>query len=191
MTSLLALWLPIIVSAVAIFFASFLTWMVLPHHKGDWKGAPDEDELLEKLRSIKISPGQYSFPFCRDPKEAAEPEMKRKFEKGPNGVLVIWPSRPSLPSCLIWVFIFYLVVSIFVAYISGLHLETGAGFLPVFQTAGVAGVMAYAMGFIPNAIFFRKPTGVLVKDIIDAVAYGLITGALFGILWPSAAAAGA
>ncbi len=35
MEPLLDLWLPIVVSAVIVFVASFLAWMVLPHHKGD------------------------------------------------------------------------------------------------------------------------------------------------------------
>ena len=33
---LMRLVLPIIVSAVALFFASFLSWMVLPIHRKDW-----------------------------------------------------------------------------------------------------------------------------------------------------------
>jgi len=32
---LLALWLPIVLSAIALFFASFLSWVVLPLHKRD------------------------------------------------------------------------------------------------------------------------------------------------------------
>lgn len=43
MDELLDLWLAIVVSAVIVFVASFLAWMVLGHHKGDWKGLPDED----------------------------------------------------------------------------------------------------------------------------------------------------
>ena len=34
---LVSLWLPIVLSAVALFFASFLSWMVLQLHKQDWK----------------------------------------------------------------------------------------------------------------------------------------------------------
>ena len=40
--SLASLWLPILVSAVAVFFVSFLAWMVLPHHKKDINAIADE-----------------------------------------------------------------------------------------------------------------------------------------------------
>ena len=37
MDFLVDLWMPIVVSAVVVFFASSLAWMVLPHHKADVK----------------------------------------------------------------------------------------------------------------------------------------------------------
>ena len=36
-------WLPIVVSGAAVFFLSFMMWMVLPHHRSDWAPMPDED----------------------------------------------------------------------------------------------------------------------------------------------------
>ena len=47
MVTLVDLWLPILGSAVAVFFISFTMWMVLPHHKGDWKPLPDEDGTMD------------------------------------------------------------------------------------------------------------------------------------------------
>ena len=40
------LWLPIVVSAVALFFASFLSWVVAPIHRKDWVKLDREDEFL-------------------------------------------------------------------------------------------------------------------------------------------------
>ncbi len=37
MVTLGSLWLPIVLSAVVVFFASWLMHMVLPHHWTDWK----------------------------------------------------------------------------------------------------------------------------------------------------------
>ena len=39
---MLALWLPIVVSAVLIFFASFVLHMVLTYHWSDYRRLPDE-----------------------------------------------------------------------------------------------------------------------------------------------------
>ena len=54
MAALMELWLPIVVSAVIVFFASFLAWMVLPHHNGDWKGLPNEDALNNTIRTTSL-----------------------------------------------------------------------------------------------------------------------------------------
>lgn len=52
MTPVLQLWLPILCSTVIVFFASFLAWMVLPHHKKDVNVLPDENALLEQLKKL-------------------------------------------------------------------------------------------------------------------------------------------
>ena len=49
MELLSTLWLPIVLSGVALFFASFLAWMVLPHHKGDFIKLPDEGAFENAL----------------------------------------------------------------------------------------------------------------------------------------------
>lgn len=46
MVPLTALWLPILLAAVIVFFASFTMHMVLPYHKSDYQKLPDEDKLL-------------------------------------------------------------------------------------------------------------------------------------------------
>ena len=63
-TSVWSLWLPILVSGVALFFASWAAWMLLPHHKPEWKGLPNEDAVMDTLRSANVPPGQYMFPYC-------------------------------------------------------------------------------------------------------------------------------
>ena len=71
-TPLIALWMPIVVSGVALFFASWIAWMLLPHHKAEWKGLPNEDALLAALknrrraaRSVHVSASQDSRPIGR------------------------------------------------------------------------------------------------------------------------------
>ena len=36
---------PIVISTVVLFFASFLSWMVLQLHKQDWKKLAKEDDV--------------------------------------------------------------------------------------------------------------------------------------------------
>ena len=50
---MISLLVPVIVSAVALFFASFLSWMVLQLHKNDWKKFPNEDAVLAALPPVE------------------------------------------------------------------------------------------------------------------------------------------
>jgi hypothetical protein len=54
MVPLSALWLPIVLSAVIIFFASFVMHMVLTYHRSNYHQLPDEDKI-STLRSAVCS----------------------------------------------------------------------------------------------------------------------------------------
>ena len=54
MISIGALWLPIVVAAVFIFFVSFVLHMVLPWHKGDYKKLPAEDEIRDESSGWRL-----------------------------------------------------------------------------------------------------------------------------------------
>jgi len=184
----LSLWLPIVVSAVVVFVASFLAWSVLPHHKPDLRplAREQEDQLLGWVQSADVKPGMYMFPGCADGKQMKDPEFRRRWEAGPWGTLNLLRSKPSFSRNLICVFVFYLVVGILVAYVGGLGVKAGASFTDVFQVTGTAAVMAYALGFIPHGIFFGRSCRSMFFDVVDGVVYGLLTGAVFGWLWPAA-----
>ncbi len=57
-----SLWLPIVVSAVLVFFASFLLNAVLSYHVNDFRPVPDEDRVMDALRPFDLPPGDYVLP---------------------------------------------------------------------------------------------------------------------------------
>ncbi len=185
------LWLPIVLSSVFVFIASAVAWMVSPHHKQDWKAIPNESGFLEALRANNTPPGQYMFPFCGNPKELKDPEKKKRYEAGPHGAIFMWSGAPNMGMNLATIFVFYLVVGVFVAYMG--HLAVGNNpdpqYLKVFQVTGCAAVMAYCFGMIPGAIWYGKTARSTAMDILDGVVYGLLTAGTFGWLWPQAAGA--
>jgi hypothetical protein len=61
LVSLAALWLPILLSAVIVFIASSIMHTVLPYHRGDYRGLPDEDNLLASLRGAGLTRGFIFF----------------------------------------------------------------------------------------------------------------------------------
>jgi len=185
MVSLCSLWLPILVSAVVVFAASFLAWMVLPHHKREWSKLSDEKGFLEALRRRKIGPGQYIFPCC-EPKDLKDPEIAQRYAQGPHGILLLRKAKPNFGRNLTLVFLFYVVVGIFVGYLASVMLPGGSDYLKVFQVTGTAAILAHVFGGIPNDIFFGRSLRSVINHTLDGIVYGLLTAGVFGSMWPGA-----
>lgn len=183
MELLVHLWLPMLASAVAVFFAAMVCWTVLPHHKGDTSALPDEDGFMERVRGLGVPPGHYMFPRASH-QESSSPEFKQKWERGPAGMVSIWPAKVNMARSFVLSFLVYLAVSFGIAYLGSVTLPAGAGFWRVFQVLGTAGVLAYGFAHLPKGIWFQAYNRTLVADLFDGVVYGLLTGAIFAALWP-------
>jgi hypothetical protein len=186
MVTIGALWLPILLSAIAVWVASALFWMVLPHHKSDFGKLPDEDAALQALNPQRLVPGQYSIPHATSPKDFQDPEIARKFEEGPVGFLTVVPSgAPAMGSKIMLSFVFYLLISTVVAYLASRTLDPGANYLAVFRVSGTVAWLAYGTATVPDAIWFGRPWSGIVKGLLDALAYALLTAGFFGWAWPA------
>jgi hypothetical protein len=186
MVSLGSLWLPILVSAVLVFLVSAIIHMVLKYHNKDYFKLPNEDAVRAAIRSGNPPPGQYVIPYCSDMKEMEKPEMKQKYVDGPVAVInLLRPGVPKMSKNLIQWFLFILVVSFFIAYVTAHCLPRGAEYLRVFQIAGAVGYVAYGLGGLPAAIWMGKPWRVALKEQVDGLVYGLVTAGTFGWLWPN------
>ena len=183
MVALGTLWLPIVVSAVIVFVASALVWMVLPHHKSDWAQLPGEAAILDAMRRGGLTRGQYRFPYC-DPRDKS-PETKKKMEDGPVGTVIVRPAGPiGMGKELGLWFLYLLLVSACVAYLSGHVLPAGASYRTVFRIAGGIAMLAYASAIVPSAIWWGRKWSTTIKDVVDGAVYGLLTAGVFGWLWP-------
>jgi len=188
MDMLLELWLPIVLSAIALFFASFLAWTVLPHHKPDWKKIPDEASFMEKIKAMNIPPGMYIFPMVKA-EEMKDPEKKRLLEGGCQGTLNLWPGPPNMGVNMALTVLYFLLVSLFVGYLAAFSVEPGEEFARVFQIVATTGVLAFCAGGVLNDIWFRKTPRAMLMNFVDGVAYAAILGVIFALLWPGAAEA--
>jgi hypothetical protein len=181
-TSVWSLWLPILVSGVALFFASWAAWMVLPHHKSEWQGLPNEDAVRDTLRNTNVPAGQYMFPFSRNPEDWKSEEFKQRRENGPTGTLTVWKTPPNMGVNMLCTLLFFVIANFVIGYLAGIALDPGESFMKVFRFVGTAGILTYGTANILNGIWFGRK---MVGDIIDGIAYGLITGLMFAWLWPS------
>lgn len=185
MIPLAHLWLPVVVAAVLVFLCSSAIHMALKWHNVDYRPLPNEEEVLEALRKGLPGPGQYVFPHCADHRDLRKEEVRKRFEKGPMGLLYL--SAPGLPnmgrSLGSW-FLYLLVVSCFVAYVASRTVPWGAPYLQAFRVAGTVAFLAYGMGQVPASIWMGKPWKVTFKDLLDSLVFGLVTAGAFGWLWP-------
>ncbi len=185
MVSIAALWLPILVATVLVFVASNLVWMVLPHHKSDTRRLPDEAPVLEALGKQALAPGLYRFPWVTSMAEMKEPAFLEKQKRGPVGFATIVPSGPFDMGRAMGLWIAYIVVvGICVAYLAGRVLGPGTPYLEVFRVAGTVAFLTYSGAQLPAAIWWGKPLGVVFKEILDGLLYGLLTAGAFAWLWP-------
>ena len=184
MVSLAALWLPIVLSAVIVFIASSIMHTVLKYHHADIKQLPEEEKTMAALRSNGLQKGLYVFPYC-NPKDMKSPAMVEKYKQGPVGMLTVFPNAPpAMPKFLGQWFGFCLIISFFVAYLTGHTVAPGTPYLAVFRVAGTAGFMAYGLGQIVSSIWKGQPWSMTVKEVVDGLVYGLLTAGTFGWLWP-------
>jgi len=78
---ILTLWLPILLSAVAVFIISSVIHMVLGYHKNDFVALPSEKQVMDDLRKHNIPPGDYMFPKANSMKEMGSPEFLEKMKQ--------------------------------------------------------------------------------------------------------------
>ena len=185
MVELTSLWLPTVLSAAALFFIGFLTWMVLGFHKADWQQLPDEAAFGEAVRGLNIPAGNYMVPYAGDGEEMKSQDFLDRQQAGPNGTVQLWDGPGSMGANLACQFGFLLITSFCLAYLATLGPQAGASFMEVFRFVGTAGILTYTAGHVPTTIWFKSR---LTGNVIDGVLYGLATGVIFAALWPGATA---
>lgn len=186
MTDLLALWLPIVLSAVAVFFASSIIHMVLMFwHQTDYPKIPNEDAVMDALRPLATPPGDYMVPRCQNMKEMGTPEFQVKLKKGPVMILTIMPNgMMDMKRALGLWFLYCLVISIITGYAAGIVLPAKADPHMVFRLASVVAFMGYTAALWQMTIWYRRAVITTFKATVDGLIYGLLTAALFAWLWP-------
>jgi hypothetical protein len=184
MVSLTSLWLPVLLSAVLVFVASFLIHMVLPYHRGDYRKVPSEDEIMEALRKAGVAPGDYVIPYAGSPSGMKSPEFQEKVKRGPMAMLTVLEGGLAMGGRLTRWFVYSIVVGIFAGYVTGHALGPGAHYLAVFRYVGTIAFVGYGLALWQNSIWYGRSWSTTLKSNIDALVYGCLSAGVFGWLWP-------
>jgi len=163
------LWLPIVASSVAAWVTSAVKRMGIP-------------------------PGSYGFPEFRRLEGLSKAEKQAKWDEmqqSPIGLLRVW-GPINMGRNMLLTFVVSLAASILIGYLGWHALPHGAAagearpeFANSMQVLGTAGILAYCFAGLPNDIWFQRSIREVVTGLVDGVACGLITGAVFAWLWPT------
>jgi hypothetical protein len=185
MTSVLGLWLPILLSAVLVFVASSLIHMVLPWHKSDYPRLANEDALRDALRPLALPPGDYFVPRPATRDDLKSPEFAEKVKQGPVFVMTVMPNASfSMGRNLSMWFVYCLVVSLFAAYVASRTLAPGTPYPQVFRITGVTAFVGYALALWQMSIWYRRAWSLTIKATFDGLVYAMLSAGAFGWLWP-------
>ena len=185
MISLTQLWLPILLSAVAVFFASSLIHMVFKWHQSDYFKLANEDDVRAVIRAANAPPGLYLIPHVLEGAECKKPEVLSKFAEGPVGFITLRPvGPPSIGKPLVQWFALIVVVAVVVAALAAWTLPKNASFMTVTTIVGAITLLAYATGGPINGIWMGKPWRSAFKEVLDGLVYAVVTALVFAWLWP-------
>ena len=185
MVSMSSLWLPILLSAVAVFVVSSIVHMVLGYHKADFSTLSAEDDVMRALAPFNLQPGEYMFPAPKGMASMKDPAFIEKKTRGPNGILRVFPNgMPGMGGPLGKWFVYSLVVSLFAAYLGSRFLPATAPGGEIFRLVTTVSFMAYGMAHVSDSIWWGTRWGVTLRNLLDALLYGAATGAVFCWMWP-------
>lgn len=185
MIALTQLWLPVLLSAAAVFIASSVMHMALKFwHMSDYRKLSNEEEVGAAIREGGAGPGMYMLPYC-DMESMKKEGTKEKFERGPVGMLILRANgAPSIGASMGQWFAFCLAVSLFAGYLAAATLAAGSDASQVLRVTVTAAFLAFGFGALPAGIWWGQPWTSVGKHVVDGAIYALIVGALFAWLWP-------
>ena len=180
----LSLWLPVLLSAVAVFMISSIIHMVLGYHSNNFAKVPSEDSFRNSVGQLNIPPGEYMYPFAGSSKAMQSEEFVNKMNEGPVGMMTVMPNGPFAmgKNLLMW-FIYSLLVGIFAAYIAVNSLSSSSEYLEVMQMVTAAAFGGYSLALFQNSIWYNRSWKTTFKFVFDGLVYALATGGIFAWLW--------
>jgi len=185
MVTLASLWLPILLSAAVVFFASFILHMLVPFHRSDYRKLPNEDQVMDTLRRFAIPPGDYMTPSAGSPAAMRDPKFLEKMTKGPVVVATFMPGGPiRMGAQLSQWFVYCAVVSLLAALATSVAFKSGTDHHDVVHFSALIAFIGYTVAMWQQSIWYHRSWATTLRYTVDGAIYGLLTGLIFGWFWP-------
>ena len=76
------------------------------------------------------------------------------------------------------------IVLVLATSLSGQEMIPGTEYLRIMQVAGCVAFVGYAMAQMHESIWWGRRWSWTIRNMLDGLLYGLLTGGAFGWLWP-------
>lgn len=182
-----SLWLPVVVSAVAVWLVSAVLHMVLKYHRADYRQLSEEEGVGHTLRKAAPAPGVYAIPYCSDMSQMKDPAVRKRYEDGPVALITVMRNGlPNMGKSLGQWLALCLLVSFVTSYVARHCLDPGAVGKEILRLTGTVAFIAYGFGYFQDSIWKGIPWSNSLRGLLDAAVYSLVTGLVFRLLWPAA-----
>ena len=183
MSFLLAIWLPTLVAAVAVFVVSALIHMVIRWHQHDEGKIPNEDAVADALRGLPA--GEYRFPYAASMDEMKSPAYQEKAARGMGRVGIYQGDMGAgFRNALIMWFVYCLVASFLAGHVALGALGRNTDHHDILHTVGLTAFAGYGLALAQQSIWGPKKWWPTTKSLIDALVYAIVTALVFVWLWP-------
>jgi hypothetical protein len=181
-----SLWLPVVVSAVAVWLVSAILHMALKYHRADYKKLSDEDAVGQAIRKAAAEPGIYVLPYAMGA-DMKDPAVQKRYEEGPVALVTLLRSGPPnmMKQLGLWL-LFCVLVSFVTSYVARHTLSAASEGLLILRITGTVAFVGYGFGSFVDSIWHGMPWSNALRALVDSLIYGLLTGAIFYWLWPGA-----
>lgn len=187
LSNLLALWLPILVTAIGVFVASSLVHMVFKYHNSEYRGLNNEDAIRDVMRVASLTPGLYVTPKCNDVKAMSSETMIKKYVEGPVAHITIMANgAPNMGRALGLWFLWSVLVAAFAALIALHTIPLNGNAAMAAHVIALISFVMYGAGSVQDFIWMGKPFSSMMKYLLDALIYSIVTALSFMWLWPAA-----
>lgn len=169
-----------VVGGIILWVWGFFAWVVLPLHSSTIQPIPNEDIVLESLRSNLSETSVYLFPNepANPSDETAMNMWQEKYRRGPTGMIVYNPSGrdPMMTREMITGLIIFMISAFIAAWFLSRSTAVNAPYFSRVVFCGVFGVLMSIYGHLSAWNWMGFPFNYTTAQMADAIIGWLLAG---------------
>jgi hypothetical protein len=174
-----------VVGGIIVYIWSALAWVAIPVHKSSLHSIPNEDVVINAMRSTMKDGGVYIFPGMPEGSDqAAATAWAQKYQQGPIGMIMYSPagSNTMMPSQLIFGLIVDILAGILGAWFLSRSTAVASSYMARVSYFGMLGIFVALVTHITHLIWLGFPWDYTAAMIADSIIGWLLGGLGIGAI---------